>query len=391
MDTPSFQYTTSLPRLFCGSGSLAQLARELERLNSRRAVIVCGSSLAQSGSTLDRVRSAMAERCAGVFTGVRGHTPLPVALEAARELKRLNADAVVALGGGSAIVTARAAAILLAEGAEVRALCTTTDATGALRSPKLLAPKLPQLVITTTPNTATVKAGTAVVDPASGERLALFDPKTRAQSVFIDPELLRTAPPTLTISASLDTLTLALEGLMSKASNPISDALLMHSVRLLGEHLHHSNLREDMAARSELVIAAVLCGHGTDITGAGLATVLGHAVGAGFGAENGVVKAIVMPYAVQFNAEAAAAGVRKAATALGGSQLGAETALTTVVDALKWLFDHLGIARRLRDIGIPHDALKDIAERAMGDWFLRGNPRAVRSATELQRVLEQAW
>ena len=56
-----------------------------------------------------------------------------------------------------------------------------------LHSPKLLAPKLPQFIVPTTPTTAMVKAGSAVFDPATGERLALFDPKTRAHAIFIDP------------------------------------------------------------------------------------------------------------------------------------------------------------------------------------------------------------
>ena len=55
------------------------------------------------------------------------------------------------------------------------------------------------------------------------------------------------------------------------------------------------------------------------------------------------------------------------------------------------IFSKLGIARRLRDVGVPREALSEIAAIGMGDWFLRGNPRPVRAASELQHVLEQAW
>ena len=72
----------------------------------------------------------MGDRCAGVFTGVRAHSPVPSVAAAAEELKRLQADAVIAVGGGSAIVTARAASILAAENRDVRELCTTQDAKG---------------------------------------------------------------------------------------------------------------------------------------------------------------------------------------------------------------------------------------------------------------------
>ena len=133
----SFQHITPPLRLFHGPESLGQLGRELDRVNSKRAVIFCGASLARQGTLLDVVRSAMGDRCAGVFTGVRAHSPVPSVAAAAEELKRLQADAVIAVGGGSAIVTARAASILAAEDRDVRELCTTQDAKGGLKSPKL--------------------------------------------------------------------------------------------------------------------------------------------------------------------------------------------------------------------------------------------------------------
>ena len=217
MDMISFQHLAPPLRLFHGPASLEQIGRELDRVNSKRAVIFCGTSLARQATLLDVVRSAMGDRCAGVFTGVRAHSPVPSVAAAAEELKRLQADAVIAVGGGSAIVTARAASILTAEGRDVRELCTTPDGKGGLKSPKLLAPKLPQFCIPTTPTTAAVKAGSAVFDSVEGGRLALFDPKARAQAVFIDPRMLQSVPRALVASAGLNTFATAIEGLMSRS------------------------------------------------------------------------------------------------------------------------------------------------------------------------------
>ena len=391
MDMRSFQHITPPLRLFHGPESLGQLGRELDRVNSKRAVIFCGASLTRQGTLLDAVRNAMGDRCAGMFTGVRAHSPVPTVATAAEELKRLQADAVVAVGGGSAIVTARAASILAAEARDVRELCTTQDSKGGLKSPKLLAPKLPQLVIPTTPTTAAVKAGSAVFDHAEGERLALFDPKTRAQSVFIDPRMLQSAPRALVASAGLNTFATAMEGLMSRAGNPLADALLMHAVRLLGQHLLDLARHDDAAVRGELVLAAVLCGQGTDHTGAGITTVLGHAVGARHELENGTVNAIVLPHALRFNAGAAPAGLAKIAAALGLPPNDTDLLLPKVVTAVQMIFSTLDVPPRLRDVGVPAEALPAIATTAIGDWFLRGNPRPVRDARELQGVLETAW
>ena len=388
----SFRHLVPELRLFNGPDSLGMLGKELERAGSSRAVIFCGSSLAREGMA-EQIRSATGGRCAGVFTGIKAHSPLPAVEAAAAELERLKADCVIALGGGSAIVTARAASILLAEKGDARTLCTLRDEGGALRSPKLLAPKLPQFVIPTTPTTATLKAGSAVLDPVDGKRLALFDPKTRAQAVFIHPGLLATPPRDLIVSAGLNTLAMALEGLMSRSGDPFSDALLMHAARLLRQGLQQAgqgDAGDDPAIRADLMFASLLCGHGTDYTGAGIAIPLGHAISARFHIDNGLANAIVLPHVVRFNEEAAGAGLQKLVDAFG---LNADkrAPAAVVVEALQSTFDALGIPKRLRDIGVTRESLAHLAAISMEDWFVRDNPRRVRDAGELEQVLESAW
>ncbi|MCC2676780.1 MAG: iron-containing alcohol dehydrogenase, partial [Ramlibacter sp.] len=357
---------------------------------SKRAVIFCGDWLEREGELLGLVRGALGERCAGIFAGVVAHSPVASVEAAAAELRRLNADAAIAIGGGSVIVTARAASILAAEGKPARELCTTQDATGALKSPKLLAAKMPQILVPTTPTTAMVKAGSAVFEPETGERLALFDPKTRTSAVFIHPALIASAPTALVVSSSLNTFAMAIEGLTSRTGNPIADGLLMHAMRLIAQHLARPETLDDPAVRGELMIAAVLCGQGTDHTAAGITTVLGHAIGARYHTENGLANAIVLPHVLRFNGDAALSGLEKVAAALGLPRGGNDT-VSMVGYSVKSIFSALGIPKRLRDVGVPQDALPAIAELAMGDWFLRGNPRPVREAAQLQEVLQDAW
>jgi len=390
----SLQHIVPELRLFHGPDSLGVLGRELERAGSHRAVILCGSSLARDG-TAGRVRAAADGRCAGVFAGVRAHSPLPAVQAAVAELERHNADCVIALGGGSAVVTARAAGILLAEKGDARKLCTTRDEGGRLRSPKLNAAKIPQFVIPTTPTTATLKAGSAVLDPADGGRLALFDPKTRAQAVFIHPELLATPPRDLVVSAGLNTLAMALEGLMSRSGDAFSDALLMHAARLLRQRLMEAGRGDqsdegDVAVRTDLMFASLLCGHGTDYTGAGIAIPLGHAISARFHIDNGLANAIVLPHVVRFNEEAAAPGLRKLVDAFG---LNADrrAPAAVVVEAIGSICDALGTPKRLRDIGVTRESLAHLAAISMEDWFVRDNPRRVRDSGELEQVLDNAW
>jgi alcohol dehydrogenase class IV len=385
----SFQHITPPLRLFSGPDSLKQLGRELERIGSGRAVVFCGPWA--EGPLLEAVRAGMGERCAGVYLGVAAHSPVASVQEAAAELKRLEADAVIALGGGSSIVTARAASILAAEGGDPRSLCTIRDADGKLHSPKLQVPKLPQFIVPTTPTTAMVKAGSALFDPATGERLALFDPKTRAHAIFIDPQMIQSSPRELVINASINTLSMAIEGLSSRSGDPISDADLMHVVRLVARNLPALKAADDAEVRAQLLLAAVLCGQGTDHTGAGITTVLGHAIGARHHLDNGIANAIVLAHMLRFNGTANETGLQKVASALELPSAAGEPLVSAVVDAIEALFEPLGVARRLRDVGIAREGLPAIASHAIGDWFLRGNPRPVRSEAELQQVLEQAW
>lgn len=390
MDMPSFQHITPPLRLFHGADSLGQIGRELARMNCSRAVIFCGPWMAD-GPLLERVRSALGERCVGVYSDVLAHSPVEAVEDAAEALRRFQADAVIAVGGGSVIVTARAATILAAENKPARELCTVTDEKGGLRSPKLQAAKLPQLIVPTTPTTAIVKAGSAVFDPVDGKRLALFDPKTRAQCVFIDPVLIQSAPRALVAAASINTMSMAIEGLTSRSSDPIAEALLMQVLRLAVRHLGDPARLDEAAARGDLVVAGVLCGQGTDHTAAGITTVLGHAIGARYEKDNGLVNAIVLPHVLRFNADAAAEGLAKVAEALGLPCSDASARLATIIDTVTNIFKGLGVPSQLRALGVPREDLPELAQLAMGDWFLRGNPRPVQAAAELQQIMEAAW
>ena len=387
----SFRHFTPPLRIYQGAQSLDFLEGELERAHCKRAVIFCGTTLAASGSPLGLIRQAMGGRLAAVCAGARTDTPMEDVQNAVIELRRLDADAIVAVGGGSAITMARAVSILLAESGDVRSLCTQRDATGKLRSPKLLAPKLPIFAIPTTPTTATVKAGSAVLDAKEGRRLALYDPKTRARAVFIHPALVRTAPRRLFVSAALNTLSLALEGLMSRAGDPIADAVLIHATRLLATHLPQTATDDHLDIRAELMMASILCGHGSDYTGAGMAIPIGHAISTRFDIDMGISNSIMLPHVVRFNAEAAKAGLDKIAMALNLNTIAGENPAAVVAHALESLFAVLALPRRLREVGVTELALAELAAISFDDWYLQNNPRAITDVAQLQQVLEEAW
>ena len=311
----TFQHVAAELRLYCGADSLTALARELKRGGCRRAVVICGRSVGAS-SAMEKLRAALGPVLVGEGKMVRPNSPVPAVEEAARVLRELEADAVIAVGGGSAAVTARAASILLAEQRPVQELCTRRLPDGRFESPRLDAAKLPQFVVPTTPSTAFVKAGSAIHDEETSQRLALFDPKTRAKALFLHPEFLCTAPAQLVQGATLNTLSTAVEALESPRCDPVSEAMLMHSLRLVARHLERM-APGDVAARECLAIAAVLCGRGTEQSGGGLASVLAHAIGHRSNVANGIVNAIMLPHTLRFNAPATQHSTVRIAESLG--------------------------------------------------------------------------
>jgi len=390
----SLRHVTPPFRVCCGADSLEHLAAELDRLACRRAVVFCGQTLAHHADGVRLVSAALGERCAGVFDGVKAHTPLPAVVAGVEVLRMLKADAVIAVGGGSAVVTARASSILLAEARDIRELCTQFPPGKPPVSPRLAQPKLPQFVVATTPTTAYAKAGSAVLDPALGQRLALFDPKTRAGALFIHPKLALTAPPALASGAAVQAFCMAVQGIESRSRDPLADALLMHALRVLSGNLCKlANEPDNAETREQLMLGALLAGQGSDHAPTGMTSALAHCVGARFHLDNGITNAVLLPHAMRFNAPATADRLPLVAEALGVAPAAdspeAEVAVAT--RAIQNVFAKIGLPRRLRDIGVTAEALPVLAADAATDWFLHQNPRRIGGTADILEVLRAAW
>ena len=383
----SYQHIAPELRVFHGEDSIAALKRELERNGCQRAVVICGRTMSRS-EELRSLQHSLHALIAGVTATVRENSPVSGVDETARYLVEARADAVIAAGGGSAAVTARAAVIRMGENKPVDELCTQRLANGEFESPRLNAPKIPQFVMPTTPSTAFLKAGAAVHDDR-GQRLALFDPKARAKAVFVHPAFVATAPIELVRSATLNAFANAVEALESPTCDPFSEALLMHALRLIRGNLTLA-MRADPAARERLVVAALLCGRGTEQGGTALASVLAHAIGHRCHVANGTVNAIVLPHTMQFNAPVTASRSATIVDALGGGSRGGRSSLTSsaIVEAF---IGELETPRRLREIGVAKQDLPHIADAAMTDWFINRNPRPVSDVHTVLKILEAAW
>ncbi len=197
MTTDSFRFVGYPVRVHAGPDAITKLAEEVDRVRAQRILVVCGQSVVTKTDLVDRVKETLGERVAGLFSGGKTGSPVTSVLEGVAAARNIDADGIVAVGGGSAVVTARGITILLAENGTAQELCTKYPQGKPPVSPRLMAPKIPNFIVLTTATTAATRAGTALIDPESGHRLELFDPKTRPAAVIWDDQALITASPWL--------------------------------------------------------------------------------------------------------------------------------------------------------------------------------------------------
>jgi alcohol dehydrogenase class IV len=135
MTLTDLRHRTAPSRTFCGEGCLRRLAREIDSAGVSRVVVVSSGS-ARRHRAFSRVAESLGDRAVTVFDGVREHTPLPVVESLAEIVRSTGAQGLVAVGGGSAVVTARAVAIAYGEQLPVAEMATRKLPDGTFHSPR---------------------------------------------------------------------------------------------------------------------------------------------------------------------------------------------------------------------------------------------------------------
>ena len=316
-------------------------------------------------------------------------------LEGVTAARDANADGIVAVGGGSAVVTARGITILLAEKGTAQELCTQYPAGKPPVSPRLMAPKIPNFIVLTTATTAVTRAGTALIDPESGHRLELFDPKTRPAAVIWDDQALLTASPWLCLNATASCFTGVAGALQGTGLNPLAESDLLEALRLLKHNLPLVNSQpEEPAVRINLCAAAFLYNRATDAgaggSALGVVTALAHSLDTRYPeCGHGDAYSILTAPGMRFNLEVNTAGQARFADAMEVREEGMDNrqAAATAADAIEEMFRSLDLPVRLGQVGVTEDGIDLIAEDAMTDFGLHRNVRKIENVDDLKGIL----
>ncbi|MGA2642309.1 MAG: iron-containing alcohol dehydrogenase [Spirochaetia bacterium] len=388
MDYPadlSFLFTAPT-RIVFGCGASDDAGMELRALGGRKALIVTDRFLQEKTAIVTKIEKALGAACAAVFCDVPPDSGVHT-INAGAELGRAKgADAIISIGGGSVIDTAKGIAILLKEGGSL------LDYQGFQ---VLTRKQTPHIAIPTTAGTGSEVTYIAVVkDHEKKQKLLFGDYHIIPDVAILDPALTSGLPPVLTAATGMDAFSHGLEALSSAQREPIADALGLHAIRLIREFLPRAVKNgADLAARGQMLIAATLGGAAFSNAQVGLIHAISHVIGARHGVHHGTANAIVMPHVIRFNNDAVADCYRLVAEAMGEEVRGMsdEAAGLSAAAAIEGFVRAVGIPGRFRDVGVPEDDLGACADAAMSDGSIVYNAKPVMNAGEVLRVLRAAW
>ncbi len=368
-------------RFAVGPGSVAALTEFAQNRELKRGLIVTDRTL-RGLPLMERVTAALDG--AGVryefFDGVIANPSAETADAAAAAFAALNADFIVAVGGGSAADTAKAASLVAANGGSARHYI------GVNRS---LRPGAPVAAVSTTAGTGAEVTRFFVLTDVDrrGKAIGVDDHCLVALAVS-DPLLMTELPADITAATAMDALTHAMEAYCAVTANPFTDGLALKAVGLIDKALPRvMKDPADVAARTDLCWAASLAGYAFSNSGLGLMHSLGFSIENFTGVPHGQAVGMVMPYVLEFNRRA----IGERVADLGGV-CGLSDHVTLGVRTVRHMSDRLSALPipTLRETGFAVGDIPALAEMALNDPTLAANP-VQPSREELTALIESVY
>jgi maleylacetate reductase len=346
-----------------------------------RVVVLTTRSLAGPGGVAARLAATLGERCAGVISAIRAHSPRQDVVDAAARARELQADLLVAIGGGSVIDATKAVELCL--WADVRSVNALDDLRG--RAPGL-EPTIRMVAVPTTLSAAEFTPFAGVTDEERRVKEGFYHRELAPRRVVLDPDVTLDTPPALWFSTVLKAVDHAVEQISNRERAPYGDALAEAGLRRLGRGLVQSRREpSDRDARLECQLGMWLAMSGAMAgRGMGASHAIGHTLGGMLGVPHGLTSAVMLPAVLRWN-ESALATDRKH---LVGELLGYEGLSPS--DAVRSLCRELGLPATLGELGVGRDQFRAIAERTLHDRSIQTNPRPIERAEDVEEILTLA-
>lgn len=364
----NWNYPTSIK---FGAGRIVELPDHCRALGMKSPLLVTDAGLATLPMIAKAVRLCRDAglECA-VFSDVQPNPVEANVTSGVSAFRRGAHDGIIAFGGGSALDTGKAIALMAGQ---TRPIWDFEDREDWFTRVNV-AGMAPVVAVPTTAGTGSeVGRASVITDLRDHTKKIIFHSKMLPAVVLEDPELTIGLPPHITAAVGMDALSHNLEAYCAPGYHPLAEGIAVEGMRLIKEWLPRAvENGSDLEARSHMLIASSM-GATAFQKGLGAMHSLSHPCSANLGTHHGLTNAVVMPYVLEWNREVLEEKMARLAAWLGCSE-------RSFVGVQQWVLGlrrEIGIPHTLEAIGVRVEHAKPFAPQAFNDPSTGGNPRAM--------------
>lgn len=360
---------------YFGPGARKELPGVVARFGYKKALVVTDKGLMKFGvakmvlDVLDEAGIAY-----DIFDDVKPNPTVTNVKDGIEACKKSGADFIVAIGGGSAMDTAKGIGIV----------CNNPEFSDIVSLEGVADTKKKSLPIIALPTTAGTAAETTInyviIDEQNQKKMVCVDPNDIPAVAIVDAELMYSLPKGLTASTGMDAMTHAIEGYITKAAWEMSDMFEIKAIEMIHKYLPIAvNDPTNPEGRNGMAVAQYIAGMAFSNVGLGVDHGMAHPMSALHDVPHGVACAILLPTVMRFNAPAAKEKYVEIAKACGVYKDGmtVDEAVEAACDEIANLSRIVGIPEHLSELGINEADIPALAEQAINDVCTPGNPREV--------------
>ncbi|MEY8763815.1 MULTISPECIES: lactaldehyde reductase [Clostridium] len=372
---------------YIGAGAIENIVTEVKIRGYKKALIITDKDLIKF-NVVSKVTDILDQNNLDyeIFDNVKANPTINVVKSGIEKFKRIAADYLIAIGGGSSIDTAKAIGIIIRnpEFSDVRSL------EGAVmtknKSVDIIA------VPTTAGTAAEVTINYVITDEEKKRKFVCVDPHDIPAVAIIDSKMMSSMPKGLTAATGMDALTHAIEGYTTKGAWELTDAIHLKAIEIISRSLR-SAVNNEPKGREGMALGQYVAGMGFSNVGLGVVHGMAHPLGAFYDTPHGIANAVLLPYVMEYNACATGEKYREIARAMGVKGVDNMTQdeyRKAAIDAVKKLSEDVGIPKSLKTIGVKEEDLEALSESAMADACTPGNPRDT-SVKDILAIYEKAF
>ena len=357
-----------------GAGAIKEIPGEIQRRGFKKVFVCSDPDLVKFGVTskvTDELDAVGIAWC--LFNNIKANPTIKNVTDGVEAFKGSCADAIVAVGGGSAMDTAKAIGII-AENPEF-ADVVSLEGVAETKNHATFTIAVP----TTAGTAAEVTINYVVTDPEKVRKFVCVDVNDIPDVAVVDPDMMASMPASLTAATGMDALTHAIEGYLTQGAWELSDMFHLKAIELIAKNLRDSVAEaksgNPASGREGMALAQYIAGMGFSNVGLGIDHAMAHTLSAHYDTPHGVACAMLLPISMEFNKPVSEERLARVATAMGVDTKGMSTseAADAAIQAVSQLSEDVEIPKTCA--GLVEEDLEQLARDAAADACFPGNPR----------------